>query len=120
MIVGDGECNEGTIWETALLASNHNLNNLTCIVDYNHSNDRALLLGDLSEKFKSFGWNTAEVEGHNHDALFEKLNIKHPSKPTVIIANTIKGKGLAVMENNPEWHHKTPTEIELEEMLQEL
>lgn len=120
VIVGDGECNEGTIWETALLASNHNLNNLTCIVDYNHSNDRALLLGDLSEKFKSFGWNTAEVEGHNHDALFEKLNIKHPSKPTVIIANTIKGKGLAVMENNPEWHHKTPTEIELEKMVQEL
>jgi transketolase len=120
VIVGDGECNEGTIWETALLAANHNLNNLTCIVDYNHSNDRALLLGDLSEKFKSFGWNTLEVEGHNHDDLIKKLNLKHQNKPTAIIANTIKGKGIKVMENNPAWHHKTPTELELKEMLQEL
>lgn len=120
VIVGDGECNEGTIWETALLAANHNLNNLTCIVDYNHSNDRALLLGDLSEKFKSFGWNTLEVEGHNHDALIKNLNLKHQSKPTAIIANTIKGKGIKVMENNPAWHHKTPTELELQEMLKEL
>jgi len=120
VIVGDGECNEGTIWETALLAANHNLNNLTCIVDYNHSNDRALLLGDLSEKFKSFGWNTLEVEGHNHDALIKNLNLKHQNKPTAIIANTIKGKGIKVMENNPAWHHKTPTELELKEMLQEL
>ena len=120
VIVGDGECNEGTIWETALLAANHNLNNLTCIVDYNHSNDRALLLGDLSEKFKSFGWNTLEVEGHNHDDLIKNLNLKHQNKPTAIIANTIKGKGIKVMENNPAWHHKTPTELELKEMLQEL
>jgi len=120
VIVGDGECNEGTIWETALLAANHNLNNLTCIVDYNHSNDRALLLGDLSEKFKSFGWNTLEVDGHNHDDLIKNFNLKHQNKPTAIIANTIKGKGIKVMENNPAWHHKTPTELELQEMLQEL
>jgi transketolase len=78
------------------------------------------LLGDLSEKFKSFGWNTLEVEGHNHDDLIKNLNLKHQNKPTAIIANTIKGKGIKVMENNPAWHHKTPTELELKEMLQEL
>jgi transketolase len=74
----------------------------------------------LSEKFKSFGWNTIEVDGHDHEVLSNNLKVNHPNKPTAIIANTIKGKGLSEMENNPAWHHKTPTEIELEEMLQKL
>ena len=117
VIVGDGECNEGTIWETALLAVNHNLNNITCIIDYNHSNDRALLLGNLSDKFKSFGWVTYEVDGHCHEQLEDILKRTDNKKPIAIIANTIKGKGIAEMENNPAWHHKFPSENEIDEML---
>jgi transketolase len=120
VIIGDGECNEGTIWETALLAVNHGLNNITCIVDYNHSNDRALKLGDLTSKFNSFGWNTLEVDGHNHELLEFAIKNNHPNKPTAIIANTIKGNGLKNMENNPAWHHKSPSENELNEMYLEL
>lgn len=117
VIVGDGECNEGTIWETALLAVNHNLNNITCIIDYNHSNDRALLLGSLSEKFNSFGWNTLEVDGHCHEQLETALNLRDNNRPIAIIANTIKGKGIPEMENNPAWHHKFPSENEIDEMI---
>ncbi|MFM1756532.1 MAG: hypothetical protein RL621_1493, partial [Bacteroidota bacterium] len=120
VIVGDGECNEGTIWETALLAVNHNLNNITCIIDYNHSNDRALLLGNLSEKFKSFGWSTFEVDGHCHEHLEEVLKKRDNLKPIAIIANTIKGKVIADMENNPAWHHKFPSENEIEEMIKNI
>jgi transketolase len=117
VIVGDGECNEGTIWETALLAVNHNLDNITCIIDYNHSNDRALLLGSLAEKFKSFGWSTFEVDGHCHEQLGEALKKRDNQRPIAIIANTIKGKGILEMENNPAWHHKFPSENEIDEMI---
>jgi transketolase len=120
VVIGDGECNEGTIWETALLASNHHLNNITCIVDYNHSNDRALKLGDLAAKFASFEWKTFTVNGHDHDILAEVLKQRDDEKPMVIIAETIKGKGIKEMENNPAWHHRSPDKQELEKMLEEL
>jgi len=108
VIIGDGESNEGTIWESALLASNHKLNNLYCIMDYNHSNDRALKLDSLTDKFNSFGWHTIEVNGHDNDEIEKSLNTKI-DKPVFILANTIKGNGIKMMENNPEWHHKSPT-----------
>jgi len=73
VIVGDGECNEGTIWESALLASNHQLDNLCLIVDYNHSGDRALKLGNLEEKFKSFGWTAVSVDGHDQKKIYQAL-----------------------------------------------
>jgi len=120
VIVGDGEANEGTIWESALLAKHHKLDNLYCIIDFNHSTDRAVDLGNLKNKFESFGWNTVEVDGHNHDELLEKLTTHSPNKPTCIIANTIKGKGLSMVENNPEWHHKFPNEEEYKNMINEL
>jgi transketolase len=119
-LVGDGECNEGSIWESVLIASHHNLTNLVCIVDYNHSTDRALKLGDLSAKFQSFGWAVCDVDGHNHEILEHFLSVLTPNRPNVIIANTIKGKGIKRIEDNPEWHHKSPTKKELEEMLSEL
>ena len=72
-IIGDGESNEGTIWESAMLASHHKLNNLYCIVDYNHSGDRALELGDLKGKFESFGWKTIAVDGHDHKEIYGAL-----------------------------------------------
>lgn len=107
VVIGDGESNEGTIWETALLASHHKLNNLCCILDHNHSTDRALDMGDLLSKFKSFGWEVDGVDGHNQGDLKEKFS-KQTQKPHFILANTIKGKGIPMMENNPEWHHKFP------------
>lgn len=121
VLIGDGECNEGTIWESALLAAHHRLNNLCCIVDFNHSTDRALNVGSLVKKFEAFDWDVCEINGHDHSQITSALNqLQNKSKPMCIVANTIKGKGLARMENNPEWHHKTPNENELTELLQEL
>ena len=119
-LIGDGECNEGTIWESALLGSHHNLNNLTCIIDYNHSTDRALRMGDLSEKFQSFGWDTLKINGHDHESIFNALSCRQQNKPLAIIASTIKGKGVTEMENNPAWHHKAPTTDEVKNFLAEL
>ena len=104
-LVGDGECNEGSIWETAMIANHHKLNNLICIIDKNKSSDRALKIDDLKSKFKSFGWRAINIDGHSQKEIFKALNIKS-KKPIAIIANTIKGKGINFMENNPEWHHK--------------
>ncbi len=120
VIIGDGESNEGTIWESAMLASHHKLDNLYCIIDYNHSGDRALVLGDLRKKFESFGWKTSSINGHNHDEIYEALSQKSSGQPKAIIAETIKGYGSNVMENNHEWHHKSPKEEELKKILSEL
>jgi transketolase len=117
VLVGDGECNEGTIWESALLAAHHGLENLTCIVDYNHSTDRALMVGDLAEKFSSFGWDAVTIDGHDHEALFDALSGESSGKPRVIIAETIKGYGCEPMENNPEWHHKFPAPEQVEDLI---
>jgi len=119
-LVGDGECNEGSIWESALLASHHQLSNLCCIVDYNHSTDRALLMGDLAQKFNAFAWETLTIDGHNEIEILEALTTKTDNKPLAIIAETIKGFGCAVMENEPAWHHKFPTEAELETLIEGL
>ena len=104
-LIGDGECNEGTIWESCLLASHHNLDNLICIIDHNRSTNRALKVDDLNKKFLSFGWQTLSIDGHNKNQIYRALK-KQKRKPLAIIANTIKGKGIKFMENNPEWHHK--------------
>jgi transketolase len=95
------------------------LNNLICIVDFNHSTDRALELGDLKNKFESFGWYVSEIDGHNQNEIYNSLKNQN-NKPTCIIANTIKGKGISFMENNPEWHHKFPTEQEINQLLENL
>jgi len=116
VLIGDGESNEGTVWESALLASHHNLNNLYCIMDYNHSGDRALNIDSILSKFESFGWDCLEINGHDLFEIENSLNYKS-DKPIFILANTIKGKGCKIMENNPEWHHKSPSEKELKEIL---
>lgn len=120
VLIGDGECNEGTIWESALLAAQHKLANLYCIVDYNHSNDRSISLGDIGKKFESFGWDTAIIDGHDHAQIYSALAAKGTDRPLAIIANTVKGKGVKSMEHNPEWHHKSPKPEELEALLKEL
>jgi transketolase len=120
-IIGDGESNEGTIWEAALLAGHHKLNNLTCIVDYNHSTDPAIEVHDFTEKFKSFGWESFEAPGHDREALYEAFMKDSNGKPKAIIANTIKGKGIKTIEADMlTWHHKRPSEEELDEFLKEL
>lgn len=120
VLIGDGEANEGTIWESALLASHHNLNNLTCILDSNHSTDRALQIGNMSSKFASFGWHVKEIDGHHPVQIESALQYNFSAEPLLIIARTIKGKGISAMENNPEWHHKTPSRSELEIFMGEL
>jgi len=120
VLVGDGECNEGSIWESVLLAAHHRLSNLTCIVDYNHSTDRALLLGDIASKFAAFGWATVSIDGHDHDAINDALVRSSTNRPIAIIAETVKGHGCKRMENNPAWHHRAPAQDELSAILEEL
>ncbi len=119
-LIGDGECNEGSIWESCLLAGHHKLSSLCCIVDFNHSSDRALNLGDLEAKFGSMGFETAVVDGHDHQALAGSLAPGPWQRPRAVIACTMKGKGCAEMENNPSWHHRVPSKDELERMMREL
>lgn len=118
-LVGDGEMNEGAIWESLLLASHHQLSELTLIVDFNHSSDRALSLGDLESKMMAFGFKTVAIDGHDHEQILSALKSRS-EKPTAILANTIKGFGLAMMENNPAWHHLSPSSEELIEMIRAL
>ncbi|MDB5036482.1 MAG: Transketolase [Bacteriovoracaceae bacterium] len=118
-LIGDGESNEGSIWEAALLAAHHRLNNLICIVDYNHSTDRALSVGKLEKKFEAFDWETRSINGHNQADIFKALST--PSeRPVAVIAETIKGYGIKSMENNPEWHHRSPKKEELRSFLEEI
>ncbi len=118
-LIGDGEANEGSIWEAVMLGAHHRLNNLVCVVDYNHSTDRALALGNLGKKFKSFGWEVKKINGHNHQEIYKALK-KQSNKPLAIIAETIKGYGVKEMENNPAWHHRAPNRQEMKLMLKEL
>ena len=115
VILGDGENDEGAIWEAALISNHFNLNNLVAIVDYNKMQsldyvENTISLHPLDEKWKSFGWNVINCNGHNHHELkkaFETAK-KSLNKPTVIIANTVKGKGVSFMENNILWHYRYP------------
>jgi len=119
-IVGDGECNEGSVWEAILLSAHHNLNNLVCIIDYNHSTDRALTVGNLAGKFREFGWIMREIDGHDHEEIRNACHDVPLGAPLVVIANTIKGKGFGIMENSPAWHHRSPSKEELAEILRSL
>lgn len=109
-IVGDGECNEGSVWEAALFAGHHKLSNLTVIVNHNKlqgqdRNENILSMLNISEMWKSFGWHTIEVNGHDIQQLRSALSFHHGEKPVCIIAHTVKGKGISFMENNVVWHY---------------
>jgi transketolase len=119
-LVGDGESNEGTIYESLLLASQHNLDNLCLIVDNNKSIDNALSLGSFEQKAISFGWHVESIIGHNHCDLENALSVK-VNKPKCIVAHTIKGYGIKRIQDDPQkWHHSFPTEKEYAEILEEL
>lgn len=127
VILGDGECDEGSIWECALFANQYKLDNLVAIVDSNKMQsmdfcENTIALSPFAEKWKTFGWNVKNIDGHNHEelrnALLETENSMH--KPTVVIANTIKGKGISFMENNIVWHYRAPQGEDYENAVKEL
>jgi transketolase len=125
VLISDGELNEGTTWESLLFAAHHKLDNLVIIVDYNKIQSldftkNVLKLEPLNKKFESFGCNVKNVNGHNFVQIYKSLLIKKNKKPSVIIANTIKGKGVSYMENSILWHYKFPNEKELKEALKQL
>ena len=126
-IVGDGECNEGAIWEAANIASHFKLDNLVVIVDHNKqqaSGDVFEIMNPhvLSEKWSSFGWETKEVDGHDIEKLHQLFKSAPftSEKPTAIIANTIKGKGVSFMEGERKWHTGIPNEEEYKAAMIEL
>ena len=119
VLIGDGECNEGSIWESALIASHLKLDNITLIIDNNLSSKRALDMGNLESKFTSFGWNVNEIDGHDHQEIKAALRKRMTGKPIVVLANTNKGFGVPTLESKPEWHHRSPNADELAFLLEE-
>ncbi len=120
VLMSDGECNEGAVWEAALFASTKKLSNLCTFVDYNKwqatgRTKDVLNLNSLTKKFRNFGWNVLEVNGHDYKSIIRSCNIakRQKLKPTMIIANTIKGKGISFMEDDNNWHYRIPTEREV-------
>ena len=120
VVLSDGECNEGSVWEAAMMAPAQGMDNLTVIVDYNKwqatgRSDEVLALQPLAAKWEAFGWNAKEVDGHNHGALQEAIGwaYEKDGKPTAIIAHTTKGKGVSFMEDDNNWHYRAPTEEEV-------
>lgn len=127
VLVGDGECQEGSVWEAALFAPQHRLDNLTVIIDYNKLQamdrlDEIISLDPLADKWKAFGWAVREVGGHDIDKLrniFKSVPFER-GKPNLIIAHTVKGKGLSFMENIPIWHFRLPNKEEMKIACSEL
>jgi len=124
-IISDGECDEGTTWECALFAAHHKLNNLTLIIDYNKIQsygrvEDVMRLDPLTDKWRAFNWHVQDIDGHDHDAVKRALETKSADRPTVIIANTVKGKGVSFMENKLEWHYKSPSDEQVALALAEI
>ena len=126
VVIGDGECNEGSVWEAALAAPQFKLDNLFAIVDRNNfqqtgSNSDIMSVGDLESKWKSFGWHVKSVDGHNIEELYDAFSAeKELNKPVAIIAHTIKGKGFSFSENNNDWHHAPLSTSQYEIAINEL
>ena len=127
ILLSDGECNEGTIWEAALFASSNKLDNLICIIDYNKwqatgRSNEIMALEDLSKKWEAFNWHTQRINGHNLHEIYKGIQAAKDfqSKPSVIIADTIKGSGISFMEDDNNWHYRIPNDEELSKAILEL
>lgn len=126
VLMGDGEQAEGSIWEAAMAAGNYNLDNLTAIIDHNDlqisgTTDSVMRSNPLSTKYRAFNWEVLEVNGNNMGDVVNVLTKPNDTnKPRLIIANTVKGKGISAAENRADWHHKIPTATEYQAGLQEL
>lgn len=129
VVMSDGECNEGSNWEAALFASAKKLDNLIAFIDYNKwqatgRSNEVLGLAPLREKWEKFGWETFEIDGHDINAIYETVmkakNKVANGKPTMIICNTVKGKGVTFMEDDNNWHYRAPTEQEMHDAFKQL
>ena len=118
VLIGDGEANEGSVWEAVALASHHNLHELLCIIDHNRSTDRALVMDSFEQKFRAFGWDVGAVNsGHDIELLVTELSRECGTRPSVLVVHTTKGKGITEMEGNPAWHHAFPTQEQLTDLV---
>jgi len=113
-VLGDGELQEGSNWEAAMTAGHRKLTNLTAVVDRNRLQQGARTeatntLDPLDDKFRAFGWDVVELDGHDHLALLDAFQAPRGERPLCVIANTTKGRGISFMEDRVEWHHKVPT-----------
>ena len=126
-LLSDGECNEGSIWEAAMMAASQKVENLIVIIDYNKwqatgRSKEILALEPLKEKWEAFGWYTQEINGHDfiqiNNAFIKASKVKN--KPKAIVAHTIKGKGISFMEDDNNWHYRTPNDEEFKKALEEL
>ena len=125
VIMSDGECDEGTTWESALIASHHGIDSLVVIIDRNGiqsigSTEETLALEPFKSKWESFGWKVHTLDGHDHGAILSVLSLPSTGKPTCIIANTVKGKGVDFMENQVLWHYRPPNANDLENALNQI
>ncbi len=125
VVLGDGECQEGSIWEGALSAPTLRLNNLTVIIDHNKLQamddlETIVHMQPFAHKWVDFGWNVIEIDGHNCAEIKKALLVRDEEKPTLIVANTVKGKGVSFMENVPIWHYRMPNEQEQRILMTEL
>lgn len=127
VVMSDGECNEGSVWEAAMFAPAHELENLMVIIDYNKwqatgRSNEVMSLDPLPEKWSAFGWTVREIDGHDMSALAMNLNSfpDGSGKPLAIIAHTVKGKGISFMEDDNNWHYRIPSDEEAEEAYKEL
>ncbi|HET6423172.1 MAG TPA: transketolase [Planctomycetaceae bacterium] len=126
VILSDGECNEGTVWEAALFAPRHRLANLFALIDYNKwqatgRSDEVTALAPLAEKWRAFGWAVHEVDGHDLSAIQTALSTPDADgRPTMIVAHTVKGKGVSFMEDDNNWHYRVPNAEELARALTEV
>lgn len=125
VLIGDGECQEGTVWESLNLAAHHKLDNLVGIIDYNKIQaldwvENILSLGNLKNKIEAFDWYVSEIDGHNLYEIVNTLNKNLKYKPHMVIAHTIKGKGISFMEDDPKWQSRFPNEEELNQAYKEL
>jgi transketolase len=125
-ILSDGECDEGAIWEAALFAPHHELSNLIALVDHNKIQsfgrvEDVLRLEPLLDKWKAFGWHCQRIDGHDHAAIRKALSAAEADpRPSVVIGDTVKGKGVSFMEDHLLWHYRSPTDEEFAEAVREL
>lgn len=124
-LIGNGECDEGSVWEAVMLSAQWQLDNLTIILDNNGiqsdgPSDNIISMSNMAERFAAFGMKAIEIDGHDEDAILKAFNADTDGKPKVIVANTVKGKGISFMEGDNSWHHNRLTDSLYEKALAEI
>ncbi len=127
VLLSDGECNEGSVWEAAMYATHHKLDNLIALIDYNKiqamgRSNEVNALEPLRDKWRAFGWAVEEINGHNLDEILKSLEHLpfQSGKPSIVVAHTVLGKGVSFMEDDLLWHYQVPSEIQVKQALEEL